>query len=60
MRITSTTQVRSSGAYYDSSGLRHGYVYSNGSYTTIDDPLGTKGSGVEGINDAGQMVRVLL
>src|SRR6266576_2973880 len=32
-------------------GLPHGFVYSNGSYTPISDPLGTNGTAVTGINN---------
>jgi probable HAF family extracellular repeat protein/autotransporter-associated beta strand protein len=46
------------GYYFDSSnsGYSHGFLYSNGSYLTIDDPLGTHGTRLTGINDAGQIV----
>jgi probable HAF family extracellular repeat protein len=37
-------------------GLPHGFVYSNGSYTPISDPLGTNGTAVTGINNQGQIV----
>src|SRR5262249_56669907 len=30
--------------------------FSGGTYTTIDDPLGVKGTAATGINDAGQIV----
>jgi hypothetical protein len=33
----------------------HGFLYSNGTYTTLDDPLGTNTEAL-GINDAGQIV----
>src|SRR4029077_2711816 len=33
----------------------HGFLYSNGTYTTLDDPLGTTTEAL-GINDAGQIV----
>jgi probable HAF family extracellular repeat protein len=36
--------------------LPHGFVYSNGSYTPISDPLGTNGTAVTGINNQGQIV----
>jgi hypothetical protein len=38
----------------DSSGS-HGFLYSGGTYTTIDDPLGFGGTVVTGVNDAGQI-----
>ena len=34
----------------------HGFLYSGGTYTTIDDPLATGKSSATGINDAGQVV----
>jgi probable HAF family extracellular repeat protein len=40
----------------DSSGVSHGFLYSNGHYTTIDDPLGTEGTFASAINDKGQIV----
>ena len=40
----------------DSSGLEHGFLYSGGTYTTLDDPLGTEGTFASGINNAGQIV----
>jgi len=44
------------GYYLDSSQVAHGFLYSGSTYTTIDDPLGTKGTVAQGINDAGQIV----
>ena len=44
------------GFYYDSSVTAHGFLYSGGNYTTLDDPSGTKGTIARGINDAGQIV----
>jgi probable HAF family extracellular repeat protein len=43
------------GYYFDSSSTTHSFVYSNGTYTTIDDPLGTATTAVA-INDSGQIV----
>jgi probable HAF family extracellular repeat protein len=34
----------------------HGFLYSNGTYTTLDDPLGTHGTIAAGINASGQIV----
>ena len=34
----------------------HGFLYSGGTYTTLDDPLATGGTTASGINDAGQIV----
>src|SRR5262249_25121844 len=42
--------------YWDSHGTAHGFLYSGGTYTTLDDPLGTKGTVAGGINDTGQIV----
>ena len=36
--------------------LANGFLYSNGVYTTIDDPLGTGGTYPKGINNSGQVV----
>jgi probable HAF family extracellular repeat protein len=43
------------GDYHDINNGDHGFLYSGGKYTTIDDPLGI-GTVVNGINDAGQIV----
>jgi hypothetical protein len=32
------------GDYTDSSGVDHGFLYDNGHFTTVDDPLGTQGT----------------
>ena len=37
-------------------GIHHGYLYNGGTYTAIDDPLGTNGTYAQGINDAGEIV----
>ena len=37
------------------SGL-HGFLFSGGTYTTLDDPLGTNGTIATGINNTGQIV----
>jgi probable HAF family extracellular repeat protein len=45
--------------FYDGPGPTrptHGFLYSNGVYTTLDDPLATNGTAASGINDAGQIV----
>jgi len=44
------------GQYTDSNRLRHGFLYSGGNYTTIDDPLATNGTFARGINNKGQIV----
>jgi hypothetical protein len=41
-------------AYGDDIG-RHGFLYSGGSYTTIDDPSATNGTYAQGINASGQI-----
>jgi probable HAF family extracellular repeat protein len=48
------------GYYKDSSGTEHGFLYSGGTYTKLDDPLGAKGTEVHGINDTGQVVGLYL
>ena len=46
------------GAYMDSSGLTHGFVYtvSSGHYATVDDPNGVGSTIANGINDGGAIV----
>jgi hypothetical protein len=52
------------GGYVDPSGVDHGFIYNNGTYTTLDDPQSTyAGPGpvgangeLTGINDLGQVV----
>ena len=41
------------GGYYSSGN--HGFLYSGGSYTTIDDPFATSGTVVQSINASGQI-----
>jgi uncharacterized membrane protein len=53
--MASTPRARSSG-FTTTATVEHGFLYSGGSYTTLDDPLGTLGTGAWGINDAGQIV----
>ena len=43
------------GYYFDSTGSTHGFLYSGGKYTTLDDPLGVEGTVATGINDRGQI-----
>jgi probable HAF family extracellular repeat protein len=43
------------GYYFDSSSDAHGFVLNNGTYTTVDDPLGTD-TFITGENDNGQIV----
>jgi hypothetical protein len=43
------------GSYYDGKGT-HGFLYSNGAYTILDDPLAAGVTVAKGINDAGQIV----
>ena len=38
LQEASTTPARWLGWYVDSSGIEHGFVYSGGTYTTLDDP----------------------
>ena len=45
------------GSYVDSLGTDHGYLYRNGTYTTIDDPnAGSMGTNASAINDSGRIV----
>src|SRR6266849_2362906 len=44
------------GVYDDANRHGHGFLYSGGTFTTLDDPLGTGGTSARGINDAGQIV----
>ena len=46
------------GEYIDASNHTHGFLYSNGTYTTLDDPSAsaTGGTVALGINDLGQIV----
>src|SRR5437763_11672482 len=48
------------GQYTDASNHTHGFLYSNGTYTTLDDPSAsaTGGTFALGINDLGQIVGV--
>jgi probable HAF family extracellular repeat protein len=46
------------GSYADANGIYHGFIYQNGVYTTLDDPLGVGGTGLYGVNDLGQIVGV--
>ncbi len=46
------------GAYVDASGAEHGFLFSGGRYTTLDDPLAGSGgfTAAYGLNNAGQIV----
>ena len=44
------------GGYADENNSFHGFIYRNGVYTTIDNPLGEYGTSLFGINDVGQIV----
>src|SRR5436190_23887020 len=44
------------GYYLDASFKSHGFLYSGGTYTTLDDPLARYGAVATGINNAGQVV----
>src|SRR5437899_8917343 len=52
--INDTDQIV--GVYPDASNKGHGFLYSGGIYTTLDDPSATNGTFVRGINAAGQIV----
>ena len=44
---------------YPVNGVRHGFLYSGGAFTTLDDPLALgAGTVAYGINDAGQVVGI--
>jgi uncharacterized membrane protein len=44
------------GGYADENNSFYGFIYRNGVYTTIDNPLGEYGTSLFGINDVGQIV----
>jgi probable HAF family extracellular repeat protein len=44
------------GYYIDDQNSMHGFVYQNGAFTTLDAPLGGGGTGLNGVNDLGQIV----
>ncbi len=44
------------GGYALPDGSRHGFLYSGGTFTTVDDPLDTASSEALGINNLGQIV----
>jgi probable HAF family extracellular repeat protein len=44
------------GYYNDALGTRHGFLYSHGTYVTLDNPAGTAGTYLTGINNNGQIV----
>jgi probable HAF family extracellular repeat protein len=43
------------GTYTDTAGLSHGFLYSNGIYTSIDDPLAVGGTMATAINASGEI-----
>jgi probable HAF family extracellular repeat protein len=54
--FTNATGINASGnvvGFYEASGVVHGFLLSGGTYTTIDDPLGAKGTSAQSINDYG-------
>ncbi|MGA2893337.1 MAG: hypothetical protein ABSE22_10730 [Xanthobacteraceae bacterium] len=44
------------GYYVDASGVIHGFLYSAGAYTTLNDPTAVNGTVAEGINNGGEIV----
>ena len=46
------------GSFVDAAGAGHGYLYSNGQFTTIDAPGDTFDIGLTDINDAGEIVGI--
>jgi probable HAF family extracellular repeat protein len=43
------------GTYRDANNVTHGFIYSNGGYTTIDGPGAAYGTYLTGINNSGQL-----
>jgi probable HAF family extracellular repeat protein len=63
--MASTARAKSSGpigagqivgAYYDASLMQHGFLYANGTYTTLDNPSANFGTVAQAINGFGQVV----
>jgi hypothetical protein len=54
--ITRPNGINNAGDVVGSYDNRHGFIYHNGVYTTIDDPNGVNGTWAQGINDHGQIV----
>ena len=44
------------GFYLDANQVRHGFLFKNGAYTTIDHPLASSDSQAHDLNDRGQIV----
>ena len=44
------------GTYYDRNGGEHGFLDTNGAFTTLDDPNATTGTWLTGINNSGQIL----
>jgi hypothetical protein len=44
------------GSYEDAAHIEHGFVYSNGAFATLDDPLATLGTQLVGINNLGEAI----
>ena len=42
--------------FYDSNNVAHGFLYDNGKYITLDDPVGVIGTLAFGINNSGEIV----
>ncbi|MGA2943230.1 MAG: hypothetical protein ABSE50_14450 [Xanthobacteraceae bacterium] len=49
--ITDTGEIF--GTYIDEYNRQHGFIYTNGTFTTIDAVLATDGTLIDGVNDAG-------
>ena len=49
--ITDTGEIF--GTYIDDYNRQHGFIYTNGTFTTIDAVLETDGTLIDGVNDAG-------
>jgi probable HAF family extracellular repeat protein len=44
------------GYYVDTNLVRHGFLFKNGTYTTIDHPLASSDTQAHDLNDRGQIV----
>src|SRR5438132_11876782 len=56
---TSAQGINASGqivGFYQNAGGFHGFLYSGGTYTTLDDPSATNGTLAQGINAPAQIV----
>jgi hypothetical protein len=47
------------GGYQDSNNIEHGFIYINGTYTTLTDPSAAGSTFAEAINDSGPRCTLL-